>query len=78
MHPLINDANQLSESELEEKIFKLNRVYHITSNEQTRHQIILALDTYKIALEEKRQEQKKLQQEQNQGNSDLDNLINVS
>jgi len=78
MHPLINDANQLSESELEEKIFKLNRVYHITSNEQTRHQIILALDTYKIALEEKRLEQKKLQQEQNQGNSDLDNLINVS
>jgi hypothetical protein len=78
MHPLINDASQLSESELEEKIFKLNRVYHITSNEQTRHQIILALDTYKIALEEKRLEQKKLQQEQNQGNSDLDNLINVS
>ena len=78
MHPLINDANQLSESELEEKILKLNRVYHITSNEQTRHQIILALDTYKIALEEKRLEQKKLQQEQNQGNSDLDNLINVS
>jgi len=78
MHPLINDANQLSESELEEKIFKLNRVYHITSNEETRHQIILALDTYKIALEEKRLEQKKLQQEQNQGNSDLDNLINVS
>ena len=78
MHPLINDANQLSEAELEEKIYKLNRVYHITSNEQTRHQIILTLDTYKIALEEKRQEQKKLQQEQNQGNSDLDNLINVS
>ena len=78
MHPLINDVDALTEAELEEKIFKLNKVYHITSNEQTRHQIILALDTYKIALQEKRIAQKRLQETQDKGNSDLDNLINVS
>ena len=76
MHPLINDLHDLSEAELEEKIFKLNKAYHITHNEETRHQIILALDTYKIALEEKRIESRKNQQQN--GDSDLDNLINVS
>lgn len=77
MHPLINDIDHLTETELEEKILKLNRAYHITTNEQTRHQIILALDTYKIALEEKRIENKKRQQENN-GDDSLDNLINIS
>ena len=76
MHPLINDIDHLTEAELEEKIFKLNKAYHITYNEETRHQIILALDTYKIALEEKRTAQRKLQQQN--GDNDLDNLINVS
>ena len=76
MHPLINDIDHLTEAELEEKIFKLNKAYHITHNQETRHQIILALDTYKIALEEKRVAAKKIQQQD--GNSDLDNLINVS
>lgn len=74
MHPFINDANELSEAELEEKIHRLNRIYFITANEETRQQIILALDTYKIALQEKRIQQ----QIQDQGDSGLDNLINVS
>ena len=73
---MINDLSDLSENEIEEKIFKLNKAYHITSNEETRHQIILALDTYKIALEEKRMQARKIQQET--GESGLDDLINVS
>ena len=77
MHPLINDIDHLTEAELEEKIFKLNKAYHITPKQETRHQIILALDTYKIALEEKRIENRKRQQENN-GDDSLDNLINVS
>jgi hypothetical protein len=76
MHPLISDASDLSEAELENKILKLNKAYFITHNDQTRQQIILALDTYKIALEEKRVEARKKQQEN--GDSDLDNLINIS
>jgi hypothetical protein len=76
MHPLVNDLGGLTEMELEEKIHKLNKSYFMTTNEQTRHQIILLLDTYKIALEEKRIEARKIQEEQ--GDSDLDNLINIS
>jgi hypothetical protein len=77
MHPFINDAHTLTEAELEEKIHKLNRIYFITSNEETRHQLILALDTYKIALQEKRIENQKKNQEGPDENG-LDNLINIS
>lgn len=76
MHPLINDASELTEVELENKIIKLNKAYFVTHNEDTRRQIILALDTYKIALEEKRVENRKKQQEN--GDNGLDSLINIS
>lgn len=76
MHPMINDADDLTEPQLEEKIHKLNKAYFITQNDETRQQIILALDTYKIALEEKRMIARR--KEQDNGDSDLDNLINVS
>ena len=77
MHPFINDAHTLTETELEEKIHKLNRIYFIASNEETRHQLILALDTYKIALQEKRIENQKKNQ-QGPDENGLDNLINIS
>lgn len=77
MHPLINDAHLLSINEIEDKIFKLNKAYHICQNAETRQQIILALDTYKITLEEKRIEQKNIES-QNSDDNGLDNLINVS
>ena len=76
MHPLINDASELTEAELENKILKLNKAYFFTHNEETRQQIILALDTYKIALQEKQIAERRKQQEN--GDNDLDNLINIS
>jgi hypothetical protein len=76
MHPLINDASNLTEAELENKILKLNKAYFVTHNEETRQQIILALDTYKIALQEKRIAERRKQQEN--GDNDLDSLINIS
>jgi len=77
MHPLINDAHTLSINEIEDKILKLNKAYHICQNQETRQQIILALDTYKIALQDKQLEQKKLENE-NSDDSGLDSLIKVS
>ena len=77
MDPLINNAHDLSINEIEEKIFKLNKVYHICHNDETRQQIILALDTYKLALQDKQLEQKKAENE-NSDDSGLDNLIKVS
>ena len=76
MHPLINNANELSETELEEKIFKLNRIYFSTHNDDTRRQVVLALDTFKAALEEKKIQERKKQQDQD--DSGLDILIKIS
>ncbi len=77
MHPLINDLSFLTDNEIEEKILKLNKAYHISQNEEVRHQIILTLDTYKIELQE-RQTKKKIEENKRQDENDLDNLINVS
>lgn len=78
-HPMMADLQSLSETELENKIAKLNRTYFIASNEDVRHQIILVLDTLKLELEERRVKQKlEAQQPQENGESGLDNLINIS
>tara|TARA_B100000497_G_C7610004_1_gene366340 strand:+ start:880 stop:1113 length:234 start_codon:yes stop_codon:yes gene_type:complete len=77
MHPLVRNLETLSDSEVEEKIFKLNRAYHMSHNQEVRHQIIITLDTYKIELEE-RLAKKKVQEMNDQGESGLDNLINIS
>lgn len=50
-------------------------MYFMTQDENVRHQMILLIDSYKIEIEERRRQQKK---EQEDTNSDLDNLINVS
>jgi|TARA_B100001094_G_scaffold131533_1_gene127346 hypothetical protein len=78
MHPYVKDADTLTEDQIEEKIFKLNRIYYQTSNQDVQNQIVLALDTYKVALEEKRIEAKKIQENRENGENGLDNLIKVS
>jgi hypothetical protein len=60
--------------ELEEKIFKLNSSYFLSENQEVRQQILLLMDSFKLALEDKQVQQKKT----NKKNNDLDNLINVS
>ena len=78
MHPYVKDANILTESEIEEKIFKLNKIYYKISNQDVQNQIVLALDTYKIALEEKRIQARKIEENRQNGENGLDNLIKVS
>lgn len=74
IHPGVN-TNDMSVRELEEKIYKLNNSYFITNNDQVRQQMLLLIDTYKLALEDKFLQQKK--QTKNK-NNDLDDLINIS
>ncbi len=76
MHPLHEDLTKLTDSQIEQKILKLNSAYFMSQNFEIRQQIILLLDTYKIALEERRVAALKNQREQ--GKDDLDSLINVS
>lgn len=74
IHPNV-DTDSLSIRELEEKIYKLNASYFVTENQELRQQMLLLIDTFKLALEDKQLEMKK--QKENK-NDDLDNLINVS
>jgi hypothetical protein len=77
MHPGITDLSQFSDLQLEEKLYKLNRYYFLTDNTSLRQQMLLVMDTYKVELEERRTAAKIKQQQEN-GDNDLDSLINVS
>lgn len=76
MHPHIQDLKDLTDTQLEQKLMRLNSMYFVTDNPDVRQQMILIMDTYKIELEERRTAAKLKQQES--GDNDLDNLINVS
>ena len=79
MHPLRTSTESLSDNEIEEKVMQLNRRYFQTQNPQVQHQISVLLDDYKLELESRRAKQRlEAQQQQENGKSGLDNLINVS
>lgn len=79
MHPLRESTQSLSDNDIEEKVMQLNRKYFQTQNPQVRNQISLLLDDYKLELEARRAKQKlEAQKHQENGESGLDNLINVS
>jgi len=73
IHPHV-DTDNMTIRELEEKIYKLNNSYFLSENQEVRQQILLLMDSFKLALEDKQVQQKKT----NKKNNDLDNLINVS
>jgi uncharacterized protein YxjI len=77
MHPMIENLRSLSDSQIEQKILKLNSIYFITDNESVRQQMILLTDTYKIELQE-RQLAAKRKEIADGDNNGLDNLIRVS
>jgi len=76
-HPLIHDLNQLTDSQLEDKISNLQRKYFQTYNLDLKNQISMTLDMYKEELKHRRFLAAQKFKEQN-GNNDLDNLINVN
>jgi hypothetical protein len=78
MHPFINNLSEMSDNELEEKIFLLNRRFFQTSNPELKNQIVLALDTYKDEMNTRRALAAQKQKDQQDGEKGLDNLINVS
>lgn len=79
MHPLIENLESLSDSDIEVKVTQLNRKYFQTQNPQLRTQIASLLDGYKLELEARRYKQKlQAQEQQENGEQGLDNLIKVS
>lgn len=77
MHPLKENLSLLTNTQIEDKISKLSAMYFMAQNTDVRHQIILLLDSYKIELMD-RAAAERLKQASQQGNGDLDNLINIS
>jgi hypothetical protein len=73
----MDNLNDFTDTHLEEKIAKLNKVYFVTQNEDVRQQIILSLDTLKLELQSRRVRQQQQLLEDSEENG-LDNLINIS
>jgi hypothetical protein len=76
MHPLVNDLENLKESELESKLNDLTRKYFSTNNQDVRYQISMVLDSYKSELGKRRQDA--YEKMMNSRNKDLDKLININ
>ena len=80
MHPLFQNSESLSDQQIEDKILLLNKRYFQSPNPQLQQQIILLIDDYKLELESRRARQRleaQRQQEEN-GETGLDSLINIS
>lgn len=76
-NPLVTDLNQYTDTQLENRIFDLQRKYFLTHNPQLREQIATILDMYRIELKSRQAIAAQKQREQN-GDSGLDDLIKVS
>lgn len=76
IHPGNLNLQDLTTNEIENKIKRLNSMYFMTENQEVRQQMILLLDSYKIALEERSMAEVKRQPKN--GKNDLDGLINIS
>ena len=74
-NPLVHSFDELSDSELEEKILELNKKFWMTQNPQVREQITAILDMHKAEMERRSAKPKNNSQE---GDNSLDNLINIS
>ena len=76
-NPLVDNFDELSDSEIEYKVSELSQKYFISRNPQVQQQISVILDMYKQELQSRIAKARLKEQEQN-GENGLDNLINVS
>ena len=75
IHPFSEDTADMTVSDIHEKLADLSKKYFQTQNPQVREQIQTFIEFYKQEVRIKEEKQK--QEEQN-GDLDLDNLINIS
>jgi Na+-transporting NADH:ubiquinone oxidoreductase subunit NqrC len=76
-NPHLTDLDQYTDSQLEARITDLQRKYFQTHNLQIQNQIIVVLEMHKEELRNRQMIAAQRQREQN-GDSGLDDLINVS
>ena len=75
-NPLVDDFNQLSDQQVEEKLSELGKKYWQTSNMQVRDQIAVVYEMYKHEAQARRA--KAYQRQADDNDNDLDSLINVN
>ena len=76
-NPHLTDLDQYTDSQLEARIIDLQRKYFQSQNLQVKDQIIVVLEMHKEELRNRQMIAAQKQREQN-GESGLDDLINVS
>ena len=76
-NPLLDNFDDLSDSEIENKISELSRKYFISRNLQVQQQISVILDMYKQELQ-LRTAKAKLKDQEQTGDNSLDDLININ
>jgi FKBP-type peptidyl-prolyl cis-trans isomerase (trigger factor) len=76
-NPLVDSFNQLTDSEIENKISELGRKYFQSYNPQVQQQISVLLEMYKEEARARRAKQY-LKAQQQTGDNGLDSLINIS
>lgn len=79
LHPFSEDTENLTVSQLHDKISELTQKYFATGNPQLQQQISTFIEFYKQeALMKEAKERLEQENNQDKGNLDLDNLIKVS
>jgi|TARA_Y100000114_G_C11722014_1_gene308986 hypothetical protein len=74
-HPFSEDTSNLSVNQLYEKINELSKKYFQSNNPQVKQQIQTFIDYYKLEVRQKEAAEKKKAEEN--GEIDLDKLINI-
>ena len=72
-HPLLSDLSSLTDEEISEKVNSRTQKWFQTRNPETEYQIQTMLDTHKLEMIDRSSKSKP-----EDGNKDLDNLINIS
>jgi hypothetical protein len=76
-NPLVDSFDDLTDTEIENKISELSRKYFQSRNPQLQQQVAVILEMYKEEARARRAKEY-LRQMENNGEEGLDNLINVS
>ena len=78
LHPFSEDSKNLTVPQMHEKIQDLTKKYFQTNNPQVKQQIQTFIDYYRTEVVVKEaQESKELAEKQQNGEIDLDKLINI-
>jgi len=79
LHPYVDNLDNLSINELEDKVIELQRKYFLTNNPSVQSQISVIIDIYREQIQTRhRIDAQRQRDNQQDGDNSLDNLIEVS